>query len=106
MKKQRQLCTSFIFLFLSACSSSSNNTIVENDDNPLIDNPEISAELTVDARISSWTDTEVLIDYEITNTGTLELIVFDVEPEASTGIGEDGTGNTVQSQARYRHYWF
>ena len=91
MKKHRLLCTSFIFLFLAACSSSSDDTMAENDDNLMIDTPEMSAELSVDARIRSWTDTEVLIDYEITNTGTLELIVFDVEPEASTGIDDDGT---------------
>ena len=60
--------------------------------------PETNSVVTLDATVRSWSDTLVFIDYTITNTGPLELIVFDVGSVTTTGLDDDGLVTLFQAK--------
>lgn len=95
----KSLSVGSILIVLSACSSSDNGVVQVPDDNPANNVQETNSVVTLDASIrDSGADSSISISYTVTNTGSLELIIFDVGFLTSTGVGDDGLVTIFQSK--------
>ncbi len=98
---------------VSACSDSGDDTPMNTDNTAMTDptstGNSAAGSVAIDASVRLWTDSNLTIDYTLTNNGSFELIVFDVGFTVSTELGENeqvrllkaklDTGNTLFEQA-------
>lgn len=87
-------------LALVACSDSDDlsQTGSENDtmtdtttagDSMSGDGSAATGDVAIEANIRVWTESNITIDYTLTNNGSLELIVFDVGFNTTSALGEN-----------------
>ena len=76
--------STIVFLALTACSGSGNDSMIET--------PDTSSMITLDARARAafGDDDDLSINYTVTNVSSQELIIFDAVSRATVGMGDDG----------------
>lgn len=83
-----RLLTLSVCLVLGSCGGSGDGWINESE----------VGSVTIDANVRLWTDSNLTIDYTLTNSGPLELIVFDVGHNASTDLDENGQVRVLKAK--------
>ena len=75
--------STIVFLALTACSDSGNDSMIETPN-------DTSSTITLDASARAPFSDDLTINYTVTNVSSQELIIFDAVSRATVGMGDDG----------------
>lgn len=98
MRNLKTILASLTIIALQSCTSSGNSSTTPSEEDVMNEQSETNTIVTMNATARRWSESNLIIDYSITNTGTLELIVFDVGFTTTTGLDENGVVTLFQAK--------